>query len=83
MQHQNALNYFRDRFRTAVNVWGDSVGAGVVEAMSKSQLKKLDYTDPETEDLPGKTNGMMHHKPEEEKQNGIANAAFTEEGSRL
>ena len=35
--------FFRDRFRTVVNVWGDSVGAGVVahlSEMSGGDLKK-------------------------------------------
>ena len=33
---------FRDRFRTATNVWGDSVGARVVEHLSKKELEKQD-----------------------------------------
>ena len=27
------IDWLLDRFRTTVNVWGDSVGAGVVEAL--------------------------------------------------
>ena len=64
---------FRDRFRTAVNVWGDSIGAGVVEALSKSQLKKLDYSEKESED----------EKLTDETMNGTANPAFTNEASQL
>ena len=32
-----AIDWLLDRFRTAVNVWGDSVGAGVIE---RYELKK-------------------------------------------
>ena len=32
----------RDRLRTSINVWGDSVGAGVVEKLAKGSLHKLD-----------------------------------------
>ena len=31
----------RDRFRTQVNVWGDSVGAGIVEKLAGNQLDTL------------------------------------------
>ena len=32
----------RDRLRTSINVWGDSIGAGVVEKLAKNTLHKLD-----------------------------------------
>ncbi len=35
--------YYRDRFRTATNVWGDSIGAKVVEKLSKDDLAKFDH----------------------------------------
>jgi Na+/H+-dicarboxylate symporter len=31
----------RDRFRTMINVLGDSIGAGIVDHLSKSELLKL------------------------------------------
>ena len=34
--------FFRDRFRTAINVWGDSVGAGIVQKLCKDRLQQLD-----------------------------------------
>ncbi|CAH1781859.1 unnamed protein product [Owenia fusiformis] len=34
------VDWFLDRFRTAVNVLGDSIGAGVVEKLSHQQLRK-------------------------------------------
>eukprot|EP00800_Vazella_pourtalesii_P007627 TRINITY_DN202_c3_g1_i1.p1 TRINITY_DN202_c3_g1~~TRINITY_DN202_c3_g1_i1.p1 ORF type:complete len:505 (-),score=81.49 TRINITY_DN202_c3_g1_i1:492-2006(-) len=34
-----SIDWFLDRFRTAVNVWGDSIGAGIVESLSVSDLE--------------------------------------------
>lgn len=34
--------FHRDRFRTTVNVLGDSIGAGVVEHLSRDDLRKYD-----------------------------------------
>jgi hypothetical protein len=36
-----------DRFRTCVNVWGDSIGCGVVEALTRDQLRKMDEEEAE------------------------------------
>ena len=37
------MMYFsRDRFRTMLNVWGDAVGAGIVNHMSRDDLLELD-----------------------------------------
>ena len=33
---------FSDRCRTAINVWGDSVGTGIVNSLSHKHLKELD-----------------------------------------
>ena len=77
------FSIFRDRFRTAVNVWGDSVGAGVVEALSTSQLKKLDYGEQETAGDSDTQDGAKNGKVKDETMNGTANAAFTDEASQL
>ncbi|KAL9964511.1 hypothetical protein ACROYT_G028162 [Oculina patagonica] len=37
-----AVDWFLDRFRTTVNVLGDSIGAGVVEHLSRDDLRKYD-----------------------------------------
>ena len=34
---------YSDRFRTAVNVWGDSLGAAIVEHLSRKDLLAVDY----------------------------------------
>ncbi|OAF70993.1 hypothetical protein A3Q56_01256 [Intoshia linei] len=38
------IDWFLDRIRTAVNVLGDSFGAGIVHRLSKDELSKFDYT---------------------------------------
>ena len=32
----------RDRLRTTVNVWGDSIGAGIVDHLSRDEIKQLE-----------------------------------------
>ena len=38
-----AVDWLLDRFRTAINVLGDSLGAGIVYHMSKKELEKMDH----------------------------------------
>ncbi|XP_072031935.1 excitatory amino acid transporter 3-like [Amphiura filiformis] len=35
------IDWFLDRCRTAINVWGDSIGAGIIYERSKEDLKNL------------------------------------------
>ena len=62
------------RFRTAINVLGDAIGAGIVFHLSKKELEKMDQ-----EAMEDAANGDIALK---EKPNGIgngeANAAFDE-----
>jgi solute carrier family 1 (glial high affinity glutamate transporter), member 3 len=37
----------RDRFRTSINVWGDSVGAGIVDHLSRKELANRQHVDVE------------------------------------
>ena len=53
---------FRDRCRTMANVMGDSIGAGIVQHLSRDQLEK--YDDPES---PGATI-QLHPVPEIESR---------------
>jgi hypothetical protein len=34
--------FFSDRFRTAINVFGDSIGCAIVQHLSRKELKALD-----------------------------------------
>lgn len=36
---------FRDRFRTAINVFGDSIGCAIVQHLSAKELQKVETTD--------------------------------------
>lgn len=43
--------FSRDRFRTAVNVQGDCIGAAVVERFSKRQLEQLSMIDNDADSM--------------------------------
>ncbi|XP_029909197.1 excitatory amino acid transporter 2 isoform X3 [Myripristis murdjan] len=46
-----AVDWLLDRFRTSVNVVGDSYGAGIVYHMSKAELEELDAHTTKTDDI--------------------------------
>ena len=60
-----AVDWLLDRFRTAINVLGDSIGAGIVYHLSKNELAELPVENDMTEE------GM-----EMKKKNGVDNHAF-------
>jgi Na+/H+-dicarboxylate symporter len=39
------IDWLIDRFRTAINVLGDSYGAGIVHHLSKKDLEQMDQID--------------------------------------
>ncbi len=47
----------RNRFRTAINVLGDALGAGIVYHLSRSELEKLSDADADAEEGEAKKNG--------------------------
>lgn len=55
------IDWLLDRFRTQVNVWGDSVGAGIVEKLAEKQLVTMgDENDT-------KGNGELNHGYDDDK----------------
>ena len=44
-----AVDWLLDRFRTAINVLGNGFGAGIVYALSKKELDKIDQGNQHTE----------------------------------
>jgi Na+/H+-dicarboxylate symporter len=40
-----AVDWLLDRLRTTINVWGDSIGCGVVESLCRKELAKMDEED--------------------------------------
>lgn len=63
-----AIDWFLDRLRTSINVWGDSIGAGVVEKLAKDSLHKLDQFQPRDE-KEGKDNPSYDYYVQEATMN--------------
>jgi Na+/H+-dicarboxylate symporter len=42
-----AIDWFLDRCRTTVNVWGDAVGAAVVDRLEPGEVESPEETTPE------------------------------------
>ena len=61
--------FYRDRFRTTVNVLGDSIGAGVVEHMSRDDLRKYDCNG-----IGGDDRAPLEKQPEEPEQIVVTSA---------
>ena len=40
-----AVDWLLDRFRTTVNVWGDSVGAAVISSVSTERIRLIKIRD--------------------------------------
>ena len=58
--------FLRDRFRTCVNVMGDALGAGIVDHLSRDDIKFADQLDT-NEDTPLKHNGDALEEEEDEE----------------
>ncbi len=67
-----ALDWLLDRFRTAINVLGDALGAGVVYHLSKKELAMMD------KEQANPSTNRAEINMEELNQNGQANIAFDE-----
>ena len=46
-----AVDWLLDRCRTTINVIGDSIGAGIVNHLSRGELDAMDTTGPDTEEM--------------------------------
>ncbi|CAK8685606.1 unnamed protein product [Clavelina lepadiformis] len=68
-----AIDWLLDRIRTTVNVLGDSIGAGVIEHLSRKDLQNLEKSLFKTDDS---SQEMCKKKDDPE---GINNCAFEEE----
>ena len=73
--------YYRDRFRTAINVLGDAYGAGLVAHLSREDLAQMDRELVEGIDLDEVEftvkSPQLTDKHKSGFDNGIDSAAFT------
>jgi len=68
-----AVDWLLDRFRTAINVLGDAIGAGIVYHLSKNELSTMDQ---QMEENTNENNGTV--VMQEISKNGQTNKAFDE-----
>ena len=59
----SSLVTFRDRFRTVLNVLGDAIGAGIVEHLSRDELREADQSKMEEGEKEGEGTELIQ-KPE-------------------
>lgn len=80
-----AVDWFLDRCRTTINVWGDSIGAGVVERLTKRQLAKAAAEEEEAARRQGdeKTGYDDNHMVYKRNGTGYPNSAYLTDGVRL
>lgn len=77
-----AIDWFLDRFRTAVNVLGDAYGAGIVAHLSKADLVAYDQEHGMAD--PDETVDVINELPyKADSKNGELNQAFTENFTAL
>lgn len=46
------VDWFLDRLRTTINVWGDAIGAGIIDHLSRKDLEKTNLDEPNSSELP-------------------------------
>ena len=65
-----AVDWLLDRFRTAINVLGDSIGAGIVYHLSKEELEAGGNSEPEPAGVTLTTNSDLNGESQSQQQNG-------------
>ena len=68
-----AVDWLLDRFRTAINVLGDAIGAGIVYHLSKTELAKMDQ-----QDLDIQVENENGTSMQEINKNGLVNKGYEE-----
>jgi len=63
--------YYSDRFRTAINVLGDSFGAGIVDHLSRNDLALMETVE------------VANNASKRDSTSGEENAAYTDDGCRM
>ena len=66
-----SVDWLLDRFRTAINVLGDSIGAGIVYHLSKEELEAAENSEPEPAGgVTLTTNSDLNGESQSQQQNG-------------
>ncbi|GFO18967.1 amino acid transporter [Plakobranchus ocellatus] len=76
-----SIDWFLDRFRTTINVWGDSVGAGILNHYFRNVFKEED--EDETNDSNFQADEKNASEKFDEPMNGITNEAFDAELTKM
>ncbi|KAK3761410.1 hypothetical protein RRG08_024277 [Elysia crispata] len=71
-----SIDWFLDRFRTAINVWGDSVGAGILNHFFRDTFNSDGGDSIELNMEPNEQKLAQTHDDEPPKYNGVNNEAY-------
>ncbi|XP_013412720.1 excitatory amino acid transporter 1 [Lingula anatina] len=72
-----AIDWFLDRFRTMVNVMGDSIGAGIVAHLSRKELEEVALEEQQNADrVAVEMKPAIDMETSKPTQNGVTNMAY-------
>lgn len=79
------VDWFLDRIRTAINVWGDSVGCGIVAHLAREELRNTPnhLLDKEQQNLTDSSEVSAHESDNNGLSDGAVNVSYVGKGDEV